>query len=148
MILKIEDVLKFGDVLSLKLNVSTQEQVLDLLGNCDEIDENDYSIDYYWDNVCFSFDIKQKTLLKVKIKFEDDTKYKVDFLSEELCFQKEIKLESIFLFLNHLQINFHCVNSEIDFDYLFINTIDNIRITYYLPWSSLIDISLVDGISG
>src|SRR3989344_618925 len=111
MILKIEDVLKFGDVLSLKLNVSTQEQVLDLLGNCDEIDENDYSIDYYWDNVCFSFDIKQKTLLKVKIKFEDDTKYKVDFLSEELCFQKEISiiylliqliiLELLIIYLGH-----------------------------------------------
>ena len=91
------------------------------------------------------FDSQKDVLMKIKIEFEDDIKYETNE-PNKVTFEKSMELESILLFLNHKKINYEISNPELDFDYCFIHLNNNVRLTYYLPWKQLIDLSIVETI--
>lgn len=141
--MEIERIFKEGKFYSFELNRTTVDDVVKNLGSYTDSEKSKYLLEYYWDNISMIFDRSEGTLKKIKIEFDDGVKYETNDINKTI-FTKKMPLESILLFLNHEQINYQISNSELDFDYAFIHLNNNVRLTYYLEWKELLDISIVD----
>jgi len=129
-------ILRNGNFYNLAIEKNNYADVVNKLGQYDErVDNDNFSYDLYWGDVCISFYKSDNSIFYIQIllsKGKAYGKYKISDYYDEIKFHSRMEIESFLLFLNHSEIPYTITNSpSMNVDLLIVK-ISELEIFYHL----------------
>lgn len=136
------DILRNGCFYDLEVGKDNCKTVINKLGEYEDMSVNNkYFYDLYWGDVCVSFYKKDDIVFYIQIQLSKGVsygKYLISDYYDPIEFHSEMSLESLFLFLNHTEIQYKVKNPlPMNTDVLIIS-VGDLNLYYHLEENSFL----------